>query len=57
METELLRWRCPDCAEECVASERAWIDHARSSHHCPPTTEQVKAARRITMALQGWYDG
>ena len=46
----LVRWRCPACGEECVAQEAEWVEHARSTHHCP-------TAEQINRALKGLYDG
>jgi hypothetical protein len=55
-EPTTVAFACPDCGEQCVASTQAWIDHARATHRCP-TPERLAVAKRITMALQGWYDG
>lgn len=50
------RWTCDDCGEAVVSTSKAWVDNARATHRCP-TPERVKVAARITMALQGAYDG
>lgn len=52
----LARWTCSGCGEEVAAQDRAWVESTRARHRCP-TPEMVKAAARITMALQGHYDG
>lgn len=47
----VVRVSCPDCGEELVARDAAWVAHARASHRCPTPAEP------ITRALRGEFDG
>lgn len=54
----LERFECATCGERVVSQDKVWVEHARSTHHCPdPDPERQRVADRITMALKGLWDG
>lgn len=52
----MTEWVCPACGERAAAQDERWVEHVRSTHRCP-SPERQKVADRITLALQGAYDG